>query len=65
LDARLTTLFGKRVIVVKSKEVETGCTLAEYSKEGYRSKRAVLPMLMMMISIIRSYVVLVTDNVVK
>jgi hypothetical protein len=31
--------------VPKSKEVKTGCNLAESSKEGYGSKRAVLPMM--------------------
>jgi hypothetical protein len=30
----------------KFKEVKTGCNLAESSKEGYGSKRAVLPMMM-------------------
>jgi hypothetical protein len=34
--------------VAKSKEVKTGRSLAECSKEGYGSKRAVLPMMMMM-----------------
>jgi hypothetical protein len=48
LDARLPTLFCKRIIVAKSKEVKTGCNLAEFSKEGYGSKRAVLPITMMM-----------------
>jgi hypothetical protein len=33
---------------VKFKEVKTGCNLAESSKEGCGSKRAVLPMMMMM-----------------
>jgi hypothetical protein len=32
-------------IVAKSKEMKTGCNLAESSKEGYGSKRAVLPMM--------------------
>jgi hypothetical protein len=32
---------------VKSKEVKTGSNLAESSKEGYGSKRDVLPMMMM------------------
>jgi hypothetical protein len=50
LDARLATLLCKRKITVaKSKEVKTGSNLAESSKEGYGSKRAVLPMMMMMI----------------
>jgi hypothetical protein len=33
---------------VKSKDVKTGCNLAESSKEGYGSKGAVLSMMMMM-----------------
>jgi hypothetical protein len=47
LDARLTTLLFKIVIVAKSNEVKTGCNPAEFSKEGYGSKRDVLPMMMM------------------
>jgi hypothetical protein len=31
---------------MKSKEVETGSNLAESSKEGYGSKKAVLPVMM-------------------
>jgi hypothetical protein len=53
LDARLTTLLCKNIIVAKSKEVKTGWSnsryLAEFSKEGYGSKRAVLPMKMTII----------------
>jgi hypothetical protein len=30
--------------------VKTGCNLAESSKKGYGSKRAVLPMMMMMMN---------------
>jgi hypothetical protein len=48
LDAGLTTLLRKKITVAKSKEMETGCSLAESSKEGCGSKRAVLPMMMMM-----------------
>jgi hypothetical protein len=36
------TLLCKK-IVAKSKEVKTGCNLAESSKEAYGSKRDVLP----------------------
>jgi hypothetical protein len=43
----LTTLVCKK-IVSKSKEVKTVCNLAESSKEGCGSKRAVLPVVMMM-----------------
>jgi hypothetical protein len=38
----------KKKTVAKSKEVKTGCNLAESSKEVYGSKRAVLPMMMIM-----------------
>jgi hypothetical protein len=41
-------MLSKKIIVPKSKEVKTGSILAEFSKEGYGSKRAVLPMVMMM-----------------
>jgi hypothetical protein len=39
--ARLTTFLCKNMIVAKNKQVKTGCNLAEYSEEGYGSKRAV------------------------
>jgi hypothetical protein len=39
LDARLMTLV-KEIIVVKSKEVKTGCNMTESSKVGYGPKRA-------------------------
>jgi hypothetical protein len=35
---------------VKSKEVKTGCNLAESSMEGYGPKRGVLPMMTVMYS---------------
>jgi hypothetical protein len=49
----LTTLFCKKITVTKPKEVENRMvqfktSLAESSKEGYGSNRAVLPMMMMM-----------------
>jgi hypothetical protein len=34
LDARLTTLLCKKIIVAKSKEVKTGCNTADSCKEG-------------------------------
>jgi hypothetical protein len=40
-------LLCNKIIIMESKEVETGCNLEESSKEGYGSKRAVLPMIMM------------------
>jgi hypothetical protein len=48
LEARLTTLLCKRIIVARFKQMKTGCNLAEFSKEGYGSKGAVLPLMMMM-----------------
>jgi hypothetical protein len=49
LVTRLTTLLCKKIIVAKSKEVKPGCNLAESSKEGYGSKRAVFSMMMIYI----------------
>jgi hypothetical protein len=43
---RLMTLLCKQIIVAKSKEVKTECCPVRSSKEGYGSKRAVLPMMM-------------------
>jgi hypothetical protein len=40
------TLLCKTFIVARSKEGKTGCNLAESSKEGYGSKGALLPMVM-------------------
>jgi hypothetical protein len=37
-----------KIAVAKSKEVKNGRNLADYSKDGYGSKRAVLSMMMMM-----------------
>jgi hypothetical protein len=45
LDAKLRTMLCKNIIVTKSKEVKTGLYLAVSSKEGYGSKRALLPMI--------------------
>jgi hypothetical protein len=47
LDAKLTTLLYIKIIVTKSKEVKTGCNLAEICTEGYGSKRAALSVMMM------------------
>jgi hypothetical protein len=47
LDARLMTLLCKKILVVKSKEAKTRCSVVESSKKGCGSKRAVLPMMMM------------------
>jgi hypothetical protein len=49
------TIFCKK-IVAKSGEVKTGCNLAESCNEGYGSKRADLPMtIMMMIVMMVNY----------
>jgi hypothetical protein len=37
----------KEITVAKSKEVKTGCNLAESCREGYGSKRTVLLMMVM------------------
>jgi hypothetical protein len=56
LDARQTTLFCKKIIVAKSKHVETSRSdstdLSESSKEGYGSKGAVLPKMMMILNLL-------------
>jgi hypothetical protein len=41
------TLLFEKITVAKSREVKTRSNLAEISKEGYGSKSAVLPMMMM------------------
>jgi hypothetical protein len=46
LDARLTTLLCKQIIVAKAKEVKTCSNVAESSEEVCGSKCAVLPMMM-------------------
>jgi hypothetical protein len=51
LGAKLTTLLCIKIIVMKSKEVKTGCNLSEICTEGYGSKRAALPVVMMMIKV--------------
>jgi hypothetical protein len=57
LDARLTTLFCKKenITVPKCKEAKTGHNLAESSKEGYGSERAVLPMMIYYQTVAREY----------
>jgi hypothetical protein len=39
-------LLCKTIPVEKSKEAKAGCNLVESPKEGYGSKRAILPMMM-------------------
>jgi hypothetical protein len=50
------TILYRKIIVAKTKEVKTmwSSNLAESSKEGYGSKRAVLPMKMMMMVVMSS-----------
>jgi hypothetical protein len=42
----LAILLSRKIVVTKSREVKTGCNLAETSKAGYGSKRVILPMMM-------------------
>jgi hypothetical protein len=58
LYARLTVLPCKKVTVAESKEVKTGSNLAESSKVGCGSKRAVLPMMMMIMTSNSDYTVI-------
>jgi hypothetical protein len=39
----------KKITVAKSRKVKPGSNLGGYSKEGYGSKSAVLPMMMMIL----------------
>jgi hypothetical protein len=55
LDPRLTALLCRKSIVAKSKEVETGCHMTEFSEEGCGSKNAILPMMMMMMIMTTKY----------
>jgi hypothetical protein len=51
-----TNLFCEKNIVAKSNEVKTRCNLAEFSEEGYGSKVAVFPtiLIMMIMMMMRS-----------
>jgi hypothetical protein len=46
----VTVLLCKNIIVAKSKEAKTRCNLAESSKEDHGSHRAVLSMMMFMMT---------------
>jgi hypothetical protein len=48
-DERLTTLLCKNILLLNKNKLNRMINLAESSKEGYDSKRAVLPMMIMMI----------------
>jgi hypothetical protein len=48
----VTTYYAKKITAGKSREVKPGRNQAESSKKGYGSKRAVLPVMMMIIFII-------------
>jgi hypothetical protein len=45
---RLTTFLCKNLLLQNPKNIKTGSNLAESSKEGYGSKKTVLPMMTMM-----------------
>jgi hypothetical protein len=45
------TLLFEKITVAKSREVKIRSSLAEFSKEGYGSKSAVLPVMMLNIYI--------------
>jgi hypothetical protein len=62
LAARLMTLLCKKNIVAISKEVKTGCNLAEFSMKGYGSKMAVLMMMMMMMMMMRTIIMFSVSN---
>jgi hypothetical protein len=51
LDARLTALHSKRIIVAISKVVKTGRKLAELCKEGYGSEMTVLSIVIIIIQV--------------
>jgi hypothetical protein len=57
LDAKLTTLLCEKgkITVPKCKEVKTGCSLAESSKEGCGSKRVALPVMIYYHTVAREY----------
>jgi hypothetical protein len=42
----------RKIIIAKSEVVKTGCIVVESSKEGYGLKRAVLPLMMMMMAVV-------------
>jgi hypothetical protein len=44
----MTTLLCEKIVVAKSKEMKPGSNLTESSEQGYGSKMAVSPMMMMM-----------------
>jgi hypothetical protein len=56
LDARLTTLFCRKIIVAKSKEVNPGCNLAQFSTENCVSEGAIVPLMMMVVVVMVMYV---------
>jgi hypothetical protein len=62
MQARLMTLLSKRIIVAKSKGVNTGFSLAETSKEDCDSKWAVSLMTTMMMFHIISSINFIVDR---
>jgi sensor domain CHASE-containing protein len=55
------TLLCKKMTVVKSK-VKSRSNLAESSKEGYGSNRAVLPMMVMMVVVVMMMMMMKGNN---
>jgi hypothetical protein len=53
-------MLFKIITIVKSEEVKTGCNLAASSKEGYGSKRAVLPMMVVVLYMTQKWAFKVT-----
>jgi hypothetical protein len=51
LAERLTILFFKKLLLLKSKELKTRFNLAASSKEGYGSERTALSVMMIMMII--------------
>lgn len=60
LDTKVKNMLFKKISIVKCKEVKTGCSLAESSKEGYGSKRVVLPMMMVVLYMTQKWAFKVT-----
>jgi hypothetical protein len=56
LDASEKILLSNKFTVTKPQEVNAGCNLAESSKEGHKSKRAVLLLLVMMMMMLMTMI---------
>jgi hypothetical protein len=51
VERKTNVLALKKGIVANSKEVKTGCNLAESSNEGYGSKMAILTIMTMIMTL--------------